>query len=523
LLDGHEFRVTRNLERALLRLRRRRKSTLVWIDAIVINQSDIQERNSQVRQMAQTYQSASRVFIWLGEGNKKVSRFLAWTTGIGRLLSYFPALYSTQLMDGLLHVAAMSYWSRAWVLQEVAFAKKPTLIYGYDRFKFSIGFTTMNRLIDKDVRWMSTGKNASSFTSELPQISRFAYFDHIRKTLKEFSYIDFPEWIDDNGLFLGGSSCSNHLDHIFGYHSLFSPKTKRQIPIDYQTSVKDLYTLVTRLAIEKRGNLEMLCIIPSRRRQQPDLPSWVLDFSGENIISKLSVSSEAETPRVENAQAFYQFEGDSILHVKGINLGTVTGLANTLESRIDTASRSALNAFKFVADEIKDHWNGLLTQLGFNESELASIYQSSIWLPKTLYRFLGCPDYNSITGADDHESEFHSATRLGSSNNIDAHTEELFVWMSQDFHIKHTSFSCAVPVAKNEEEKRKSVLGFATQGVKVGDTIVSILGCVAPMVLRSDGDYHVIVGVSVVLGLEGIEAFQTLEPTSESLRDFYLK
>lgn len=64
------FNVTSNLEIALRYLRKSRSfpilSERLWIDAICINQQDVEERNSQVRRMREVYRRASRVLIWLG-------------------------------------------------------------------------------------------------------------------------------------------------------------------------------------------------------------------------------------------------------------------------------------------------------------------------------------------------------------------------------------------------------------------------------------------------------------------------
>lgn len=44
--------------------------TLLWIDAICINQQDILERNQQVNLMATIYQRATIVRVWLGNDEK---------------------------------------------------------------------------------------------------------------------------------------------------------------------------------------------------------------------------------------------------------------------------------------------------------------------------------------------------------------------------------------------------------------------------------------------------------------------
>jgi hypothetical protein len=65
-VDGHVLQVTTNLEAALRHLRRHKKSRTLWIDAIAINQSDVEERSQQVTLMADIYRNAKSVTIWLG-------------------------------------------------------------------------------------------------------------------------------------------------------------------------------------------------------------------------------------------------------------------------------------------------------------------------------------------------------------------------------------------------------------------------------------------------------------------------
>ncbi|KAK8057882.1 hypothetical protein PG996_011819, partial [Apiospora saccharicola] len=59
--------VTENLHMALSRLRNHSLPRIIWVDAICIDQSNLTERNSQVQFMAEIYESASRVIVWLEE------------------------------------------------------------------------------------------------------------------------------------------------------------------------------------------------------------------------------------------------------------------------------------------------------------------------------------------------------------------------------------------------------------------------------------------------------------------------
>lgn len=60
------FQVTRNLESALRHLRQRASERILWVDAICIDQSNWEERLSQVGRMGDVYKNSKEVRIWLG-------------------------------------------------------------------------------------------------------------------------------------------------------------------------------------------------------------------------------------------------------------------------------------------------------------------------------------------------------------------------------------------------------------------------------------------------------------------------
>jgi hypothetical protein len=64
--DGRPFEITFNLFWALVRIRSVSQPKILWADAICINQSDLQERSSEVTFMGSLYSNASRVYICMG-------------------------------------------------------------------------------------------------------------------------------------------------------------------------------------------------------------------------------------------------------------------------------------------------------------------------------------------------------------------------------------------------------------------------------------------------------------------------
>ncbi|KAK5749702.1 hypothetical protein LTS12_020271, partial [Elasticomyces elasticus] len=77
-IDGKVFLITANLFRALQAARRYMKYSaqsanaiwainVIWVDAISLDQSNIEEKSSQVQRMHEIYRSASELLVWLGE------------------------------------------------------------------------------------------------------------------------------------------------------------------------------------------------------------------------------------------------------------------------------------------------------------------------------------------------------------------------------------------------------------------------------------------------------------------------
>lgn len=67
VIDGRSMSITANLHEVLLRLRDKVIERILWIDAICIDQSNIEERGDQIQNMAEIYCKANRVIVWLGE------------------------------------------------------------------------------------------------------------------------------------------------------------------------------------------------------------------------------------------------------------------------------------------------------------------------------------------------------------------------------------------------------------------------------------------------------------------------
>ena len=131
LLRGQHFPVTSNLKTALRSLRFEGRQRKLWVDALCINQEDLQERNHQVRMMRSIYQSASQVIVWLGHLEKTKSlidavlRFaddekLHWALPDPKGLE--DENEPTNECVSVFWFFNLPWWRRIWTIQEAAVA-----------------------------------------------------------------------------------------------------------------------------------------------------------------------------------------------------------------------------------------------------------------------------------------------------------------------------------------------------------------------------------------------------------------
>jgi hypothetical protein len=106
---------------ALAALRRPNESIYVWIDAICINQDDVEEKSAQVARMLNIYQKAYSVTAWLGEPDNDSLLAFACCRKLGELqkaVSQFrQTTHELPCFDHLraIHLAIFSLYNRPWL------------------------------------------------------------------------------------------------------------------------------------------------------------------------------------------------------------------------------------------------------------------------------------------------------------------------------------------------------------------------------------------------------------------------
>ena len=148
-LNGHRFSVTANLYQALIHLRGsfevHRMNLHVWIDAICINQNDLDERAAQVKKMDSIYSQSLAVRGFLGQPSPELAAELPL------LKSYLDAVERSHrsemswdkvenmeledvLWRAMSAISSSPYWERLWTIQEVALAPSMLFCFGQQTF-----------------------------------------------------------------------------------------------------------------------------------------------------------------------------------------------------------------------------------------------------------------------------------------------------------------------------------------------------------------------------------------------------
>ncbi|KAK1638729.1 heterokaryon incompatibility protein-domain-containing protein [Colletotrichum phormii] len=229
-LDGRAFPVTANCETALRRVRSRGAQRVVWIDAVCMNQQDVEERGHQVRLMPQIYSRAQRVLVYVGEPvpeEEALFRFLDdpdlvhdWEGS--RAL---PRLALQQALETLL---TRRYFSRAWNLQEVVLARRATLICG--RYELPWSQLQIPSLADRGLLINTKEKPRLLNVLQLPSVLQFrapAYRDSS----------DLLRLLD----LARNSHASDPRDKLFADNGLISCAQSDGIMADYTMSPREAY------------------------------------------------------------------------------------------------------------------------------------------------------------------------------------------------------------------------------------------------------------------------------------------
>lgn len=367
VVNSKKFPVKWNLWNALQHLRahfiHRMENHKVWIDAICIHQTDLEEKNYQMGMMGDIYKGALRVHAWLGESAQDSDRVLRKAIPIGEAHT---RMWSTPTVNGLplkgfsslnvspediqtrrqeIHdnleldtddVAAFHrlllrpYWERVWILQEAAMGYQVVFHCGSICIPWEY-FGWLCDAIDQQPfdLWDQLDFNEVLLERNLvTQIRRRARPLHILRS--QWNSLATYEKLTLLGLaqkFRDWRS-TDPKDHIFALSALAFQEDVDLNKPDYTMSPSRVFGRLVLTHANKYGRLDGLNFHTSNR--QLDLPSWVPDFSSPSTVHSLISLPSMSLEWLLTPKTLFSAAGDTKpkcsidldtdeLHVSGIN------------------------------------------------------------------------------------------------------------------------------------------------------------------------------------------------------------
>lgn len=281
-IKGNVVSVTKNLETALRHIRYPDRPRTLWVDAVCINQQNIQERNHQVRSMGDIYSTASQVLVWLGpsgENEFKAIDMIERHAADSEL--HWPAEENDVSFIRLFVFLNNEWWSRIWTVQEAVLARRIIYQCGHRELPDSVMLSMSHnfRKHTTSVRCCTVKQGhflVSAHADLATAMNRVQDLDNFQEQARKGN-LPFDEVASQ----FRTRNATDPRDKVYGLLGISQGVSTASI--DYSLSPVQVFDSTTREFLDYRKNLDLLShctgLVKSRRTTTTaGLPSWVPDW-----------------------------------------------------------------------------------------------------------------------------------------------------------------------------------------------------------------------------------------------------
>ncbi|KAF2642538.1 hypothetical protein P280DRAFT_547998 [Massarina eburnea CBS 473.64] len=515
LCNGRRMSIRRNLYDFLLHCSQTTDNDALrgplWIDAIVIDQTNLSERSYQVNIMGDIYKAAIRVAVWLGKEGPSTPKAFALIEALAnatadersRIHSYQVShnnpntLLDLDSWQALVRFFERSWFGRVWIIQEVAFARDITVLCGNKSLQW-------DDLVETS-RYFATSSWSNYFSDQsvFPN-STVVRSHHVPARLAATK----KTWAsgERDGLLYAllrarHSSSQDLRDKVYSQLSLGNAS----IFPSYKRTVAEVYITTAKYILEHSENLFLLtCVEGETFQEVPGLPSWVPDWSCTEFLGLRVTGYHAFTASGDRIRNFglKMLEGKDILSVEAIKIDDIAEIGDTKGEIYEFASPdrlwglvSRLDETYFTGESREEAlWRTLTTN---RESMVLAATTNNYPATKVLEAsFRDWVTWKYVVASLSHQqrpSEFPAPTSpsndiLPSEKDIVAALETCKTDPSQlpvlaqkashfDVHYLHAMLT-------RPFRTKQSFFGLGTQALRPGDSVWIVSGCRVPLVLR---------------------------------------
>lgn len=330
----------------------------IWIDAVCIDQNDLNEREQQVRLMKDIFSKASLTIVWLGESEEPElipsmfelgDRIIEMTKTVSprRLKSEdleacgLPPI-DDQSWRALANFFCLPWFQRVWITQEYVLAKEVTFLYGRywkssDFYVAIIRTLQINEdsyhleellrpLVSRPKQanfWLNN--NTDRWLGISTRLSQMEYFRSMRE-LKA----DYQKWALRVLLSRSSTIKTTDLrDHIYGVLGILPEDAAGHPDLqpDYHLSHEVAYLKLARFVLETKG-LATLLSSTGFPRCALTKSSWVPDWSQQKVSSSVHRQAMLTIPSKYGRDEYapWRLDGGAVpqkLFVRGIVFDTI--------------------------------------------------------------------------------------------------------------------------------------------------------------------------------------------------------
>jgi hypothetical protein len=542
VLDGHEMPITRNLWLALARFQKYAfadgeyfapfpAGMALWVDAVCINQTDNRERNHQVRHMRQIYQNAECINIWLGpefEGSSLGMDLALELEQDVRALGSLTVPYEwinplmrskikdpeqKDIWEALSRIHRRPYWRRLWIVQEIVSNLQTYVHIGPKTTHLMPLLTTGQAIFETE-----DAQNARTQTSV--QHDLLAAFESQAIVADRISFCD-PDYEGHDLLDLlrkyRHHHSSNPRDKVYGLAGLAKSYNGKQLPIDYDLPVSEVFQDTALYIIDGSKELDIIC---STEKSECDcggdahrdvlLPSWVPNWNCvPKSWSRMKFDTEIPLDAALKSKAVVKLSSDhKVLRCRGLKLGSIERMHRLV--RQNTSWQESVQAFHSLLKFLY----GL--QSSGESPEALAILSATVNIPKTLWEiFFTLQSLRDMAAAALPFEVFQVMCADILNGSLDRpvlreHENNIMTFFRTigDRSVFVTHISTTIPTVEV-----KSAVGACPPCAQEGDEICLIYGCKTLVNLRKDPrrvGKHTMVSVSLVNGYMYGEAMERI-------------
>ncbi len=488
--DVRKLPLGQNLATALRHLRHSSEHRRMWVDAICINQEDLNERIDQVLRMKDIYRLSKRVVVWLGPADATSDLAMESLRRVGERLELTRAWalpppeytreydwrhptcevpFTDAMWESIYHLLTRPWFYRVWTIQEVQLANEHCIL----------------QCGHAELRWYHFRRACRrAYGAELPDEEWYERLTTVASGTTDLSAHPFGDML----LRITDSLCTDQRDRVYGILGILPRRITRDIQPDYRESVANVYKMTVLQHASAGGRLGLLdhCDIATKLT---DAPSWVPNWQ---IVNHSTLLSEWGYRASGCAQSRWSYSAPDVLQVDGIKQGTVMVVSPLLHD------------IKDLVQFIGEAYHGKITGIPAGRNLKDYVYLFNFGCTDEIHPDGDYPSWadaeqnllDHISGKPDVEFPRHDATE---TRNPDAPVKMFFAsggWV-----------------------------GIGPGSAQPGDILAVVLGCRLPKVLRpvpetssSGGSDHYQLLSSCHANIMNAEALLGALPDSHSAR-----